>query len=102
MKGCNFTISASYLRLRLDLTRFDRLERFVRRCWRRRLEPPVAGGAGGAVAGGAVAGGAVAGGAVAGGAVAGGAFAALVPNPNRLVTEFNKLLEPLDISTLRQ
>lgn len=112
MKGCNFTISASYLRPRLDLTRFDRFERFVPR--RRRLAPPCAGGgtfaggifAGGVFGGGIFAGGAFAGRAFAGGAFAagggGGAFAALLPNPKRLVTEFNKLLELLVISTLRQ
>jgi hypothetical protein len=117
VKGCNFTISASYLRLRLDLTRFERFERFVPR--RRRLAPPCAGGgvfAGGIFAGGVFGGGIFAGGVfggafagrafTAGGAFAagggGGEFAALLPKPKRLVTEFNKLLELLVISTLRQ
>jgi hypothetical protein len=83
---------------------------------RLRLDPPVVGGAlgGGALAGGALGGGALAGGALGGGALGGGAlgggdtfigggvFSVLVPKPKRLFTEFNKLLELLDISTLYQ
>ena len=74
-----------------------RLDRFVRLEPRRlRLEPPVAGGGGGG-------GGPGAGGGGPGGGSAGGAFAfAALLKPNKLFTEFNKLLFPLDISTLAQ
>jgi len=41
-------------------------------------------------------------GAAASGSAAAGSAAAALPNPKRLDIEFNKLLDPLIISTLRQ
>jgi len=77
---------------------------------RLRLDPPVVGGAlgGGALGGGALGGAFVGGGGGAFGGGGGGTFggggavSVLVPKPKRLFTEFNKLLELLDISTLYQ